>query len=290
MKRQLTTLFCVYIMAVCSFAQNISKPNKVDLDIQKGKVTFEVKINGKKIRFGYDSGASGDGVVTPELVKELNLPVVRQMKLSASSGTGSITSDVVRVDSLKLGGRTFKNLQVPVMQSYEKFDNEKQRTYGVIGFELFKDDLVTLDYPEKRLIFGKGNLPTLDGKSILSYRFERYTPFISFQIGNTELVGMVDSGGSGGFLLPLADASKLKLNSEPKVVGKIANSLNQVFNLYQAEVEGKAKIGAVEIENPMIRFCEAIKKPIIGREILHKFAITFDQKNQRIHFAMPKKQ
>jgi predicted aspartyl protease len=274
-----------------SFAQGfekyISTPQSVALQIEGGDVSIEVEINKKKFRFGLDTGASGQAYVTPELVQLLKLPTVRQMTLSDGSGRNSRKTDVVLIDSLKLGKTSFKKVQAPVLESQERPAGPTKKTYGTIGFELFKDLLVTLNFPQHKLLFGKGALPIADGKTILNYRVEKYAPYIPFQIGDAQFEGMVDTGGSGGFLIPLSMASKLKFRAGPKVVGKIS-SITNTYELLQGEVEGNAQIGGITLENPVIRFSEILRHVNIGREILHQFAITFDHKNQRIAFALPR--
>jgi predicted aspartyl protease len=254
---------------------------RIPLQITNAHVTLELAINGQgPFLFGLDTGASHALWVTPDLVLKLKLPTVDGFRVSDGSGRNSHNVDGVLVERVQLGQISFNHLVAPVLHSGPSMNSEPT-VYGSIGFELFKDHLVTIDYPLKELRLLIGKLSEADQKTVLNYSLTRRTPQIKIQIGSSMLDASMDSGANGGFLVPLSLADKLPLRRRPQLVGKIASSFNEV-SLFRAELNGNIKIGNATIEKPVLLFAELFQQVNIGREVLQKFAITFDQKNMRV--------
>ncbi len=238
-------------------------------------------VNGQgPFPFGWDTGASQAAWVTRALVERLHLPVVEGFRVSDGTGINSRNADGVRIDTLKLGDVSFSQVLAPVLGDGPKKDGDGE-VYGTIGFEMFKDYVVTYDYPGKQLRIARGQLPKPDGKTILSYTLDHGSPRVLIQIGGLSLNAWIDTGNPGAIHLPLSLADKLSLRTPLRHDGKIASSLNEV-DLYRSELDGDVHIGKATLHNPALLFSELVQDPNIGRGALHEFAITFDERNLRI--------
>jgi hypothetical protein len=130
-----------------------------------GKPYVMVTINGKgPFRFVIDTGTGGDALVTPELAAELGLPTVGHAMLSDPSGQGGKKAPIVRIPSLEIAGVQFNGIRAVS----HPFFAEAGSCEGLLGFTLFRDYLLTLDFPDR---FGSPPMQifaiTFDQKNLL---------------------------------------------------------------------------------------------------------------------------
>jgi len=245
-----------------------------------------VTINGQgPFSFGFDSGASGEAWVTRTLVRRLNLPTIDRMRVSDGSGVNSRDVETVRIDNLTIGEAVFERLRVPVLGEGPQ-QNDSADAYGTIGFELFRDYLLTLDFPQNELRVTTGELAPPDGRTVLTYVLESGTPYVDIDVAGRRLRASIDSGSGGGLTLPRSFADRLPLRTPLRAAGKVASVLGQ-FDLFQGEVAGDLQIGAFAFQQPVVSFSDLVEVPTVGRSIIRTFAVTFDQRNHRILFTRP---
>ena len=82
--------------------------------------------------------------------------MVGHAKVTDLSGQGEQRSEMVWIDSLKIGGLEFEEVQAVQHGLFR----EEQNCQGVLGFPLFEDYLLTLDYPGRRMILHRGYCAT----------------------------------------------------------------------------------------------------------------------------------
>jgi hypothetical protein len=247
-------------------------------------VRLDVTINGQgPFSFGFDTGASGDAWVTRALVTKLQLPLVDRMRVSDGSGLNSRDANTVLIDSLRLGDLSFERLRAPVLGDGPGPDDETE-AYGTLGFELFRDYLLTLDYPENQLRVATGQLPQPDDETVLNLSLDFGAPHVEIDVAGHRMRASIDSGNIGGAVLPRSMAESLPLRHPLRPMGKVASSLGS-FDVFQGELGGNLKIGMFTFPQPVLFFSDLVKIPNLGRNIIRTFAITFDQRNRRVRFT-----
>ncbi|HEX6898903.1 MAG TPA: retropepsin-like aspartic protease [Thermoanaerobaculia bacterium] len=249
-------------------------------------IVVEVRINGKgPYKFSLDTGAGGGGRITPKTAEALGLPVVGEVMAGDPSGKNRQAQKVVEADSLTLGGATFHKVHLSVRElPKRRLDDPEDERDGVLGFGLFQDHLLTLDYPARRVRIEKGELPPVDDQQVVAFENRFGVPQIRMKVGDLEVDADVDSGNMNGELvLPASYIGKVALESEPKVVGKARTGFNE-FDVKQAPLKGSARVGAQVVERPLVDFVEIFPHGNIGHAFLSRFAVTLDQKNRRIRF------
>jgi hypothetical protein len=260
---------------------------QIPLRASGSRVTLDVTVNGQgPFVFGLDTGASGAAWVTRALVEKLNLPVVDGTVISDGSGSKGRPADGARIRSISLGTVSFNELTAIVLGEGPAPGREGD-VYGTLGFELFKDYVVTLDYPGQQLRIATGELPVADGKRVLNYRLEQGAAYIPVDIGGVVLEASIDSGNMGGVLLPLSLSSKVPLRAPLQQAGKVASALNE-FDLYRGELDGDLRIGEIAISGPTVFFSDFVQAPNVGRGVIRSFAVTFDQPHRRVQFTRPR--
>lgn len=283
---QLAAFFgCAY---VASFQQPSGRPESVVIqDLLRGpRVRLDVTINGQgPFSFGLDTGASGDAWVTRALVTKLNLPPADRMRVSDGSGLNSRDASTVLIDTLRIGELSFERLRAPVLGDGPKPGDETE-VYGTLGFELFREYLLTLDYPQNQFRVATGQLPRADDQRVLNFSLDSGAPHIEIDVAGRRMRASLDSGSGGGLILPRSMAGRLPLKGPLRSAGKVASLLGS-FDLFQAELSGDLKIGTFTFPQPVLLFSDLVEIPNLGRTIIRTFALTFDQRNRRVLFTPP---
>src|SRR5215216_1606356 len=237
-------------------------------------------VNGQgTFLFAIDTGARGMARVDSALVAKLKLQSVGKMQGGDPSGR-TTTMDVVQLDSIAFGGVQFNNVRAPT-RDYNA-SGRLPKIDGILGFDLFTDYLLTLDFPAKRVQLRRGELPQADGEEVLSYESPNGTPVVELGVGSFKVKGRIDTGNSiGGFILPESLVNKLPLASSPIVVG-MARTISSQVEIKMVSLKDSIRFGRYEFAEPKIVFPALSNDINIGSEALHEFALTFDQKHKRL--------
>ena len=106
---------------------------------------LELQIDGKKRKFEIDTGASGL-LLTHAVAKNAGLVPEAAIKAGGIGDAGPVNAFVTHVDDIKIGPMEFKNCMVNVLPPGSTLDQVPD-VDGLIGPDVFRNYLVTLDYP-----------------------------------------------------------------------------------------------------------------------------------------------
>jgi predicted aspartyl protease len=242
------------------------------IELIHDKPYVAVMVNGHgPYRFLIDTGTGTQALISPELVHELGMPAVGHARLTDPSGQGEQRSQVVWIDSLKIGNVEFEEVQAVEHGLFR----EEQNCQGVLGFPLFEDYLLTLDYPGRRMILSSGVLEEHAGGSVMPFRIVDGVPIAKLEIDGVNVEAQIDSGGNG-LSLPDAVAERLKFQSAPVEYGT-AESLTTRFSLRAARLQTDVRFGAYVFRKAFVEINSAFPVVNIGSTPLKNFVITFDQ-------------
>jgi hypothetical protein len=246
------------------------------LELIHDKPFVSVMVNGRgPYRFLIDTGTGGEALVTPELARELSLPVVGHAKLTDPSGIGEQRSDIMRIDSLNIAGVEFSDVDAVLHDLYG--DTECQ---GVLGFALFEDYLLTLDFPGRRMILSTGKLDTRAEGSVLPFRMQDGVPIVHLSIEQQQFEAQIDSGGTG-LSVPLKDSGELKFQ-QPPVEFASGESVSTRFEIKAARLQSDVKLGRYSFKKAFVEINSAFPLVNIGSTPLQHFVITFDQASELV--------
>jgi aspartyl protease len=278
-KKLYITAIAMFLFSPPAFAQGSSTVD-VPMLFYGTRPAVEVMVNGKgPFFFLIDTGAQGMARVDASLVKRLNLTATGQSKASDTSARNEATLNEYQLDSISVGIAEFR--QVTALSRNYNTTTYLPHLDGILGFDLFADQLLTLNYPGKRVRIERGELPSADGRRVLAYEIRDGNPYIEVAVGNLKMNAMLDSGNIRGIDFPAALVAKLPLASYPKLVGK-GGSISGEFEVKEVRLQDTLSIGHHLFPEPIITFTDVYDEINIGSSLLRQFEVTFDLKSQRV--------
>jgi len=254
------------------------------LELRHDKPFVQVMINGKgPFRFMLDTGTGAEAVIAPELAAQLELPVAGQVRLSDPSGQGGQTVPIFLIQSLRVAGVEFKGVAA-LRHAMSDADGYCQ---GLLGFLLFREYLLTVDYPRKRMTLHTGDLHADGEQTVLPFRMPYGVPIVPMRIGSNRVEAQIDSGGSG-FSVPESLVSRLKFSTVPVVFGS-GQSVSTNFQIRGGKLGMDMLLGVYTFRHPFVEINSAFPLSNFGSCPLQPFALTFDQKNGLVSFRAARK-
>lgn len=260
----------------------------------------DVKLNGQgPFSFLIDTGSGMQADVDTSVAERLGLRPSGVAINGDPSGENDREVATVTIDSIMIGGAVAKGTRarrtgdgvgefrnVTAIVRPHKITKDYPDVDGILGFALFSDYLLTLDYPAMQVRLARGALPPANGADILNLEIENRVPIVELAIGKIKVPAHVDSGNFvAGFILPEEIVEQLQLLSQPMAVGS-ARSVNNRIELRQVQLRNSIRIGGFEYAQPTITF-PALSDSNVGYKILREFTLTFDQKNRRLKLERP---
>ena len=241
---------------------------------------IDVKINGQgPFAFTIDTGAGMQADIDTSIATRLKLAPNGKLLTGDPSGQNDREVETARLDTIAFGGAEFRNVTALIRP--QRITRDYPNVDGILGFALFTDYLLTLDYPAMQVRLARGALPVANGADILSFEIENRRPVIEVAIGKIRVRAHIDSGNFvAGFILPETLVEQLQLLSQPITAGGARSVSNQI-ELKQAQLRATIHIGRFDYPQATITF-PALRDTNVGFKVLREFALTFDQKNQRM--------
>lgn len=300
-KLQLGLLSLGLLAAASSAAAQDSTVAAAPMQMRGWMPVVEVKLNGQgPFALMIDTGAGMQADIDTSVAERLNLQPSGRAVNGDPSGENDREVATVTIDSIVVGGvpkgtrarRTgesvveFRNVTAIVRP--HKITKDYPDVDGILGFALFADYLLTIDYPALKITLARGALPAANGADILNFEIENRIPIIELAVGKIRVPAHIDSGNFvAGFILPEEIVEQLQLLSQPVAAGG-ARSVSNRIELKQVQLRDTIRIGGFEFPQPSVTF-PAPADTNIGFKVLRDFALTFDQRNRRVRFERPAK-
>ena len=248
----------------------------------------DVFVNGQgPFRFMLDTGGMGGGRVDNSLAKKLELEVTGAVQGSDGTGRPGRQMSMHQLSSIEFAGMKFEDVRVLSRDYNTRGAPVRGLIDGILGFGLFKDVLVTIDYSNRKLIVEKGSLPEPDGKTVLSTN-QNNVPGIELSIAGNKHSAHLDTGSMGWISVSDEVADTLKFVDEPVTIGQ-ARTVTGSFDIKRGKLDGNVTIGSNTIHQPFIVIGIPLRTVNIGGFILRDFVVTYDQANQRIRLLPAQK-
>ncbi|MBI2513764.1 MAG: aspartyl protease family protein [Opitutae bacterium] len=244
--------------------------------------------DGTVRRFLIDTGSTATFVSRglAKAIGEKNRDGAKRTVPVRSANNGEITLETVTLKRLQLGDAKFDRVAALVYDFEELSSHLGVTIDGLIGFPVFRDVLLTLDYPNAKLVLAPnrpgGVLPRSTARAaVIAFNNEQSTPFIPVQLGNESFVVLVDSGSDGGLQLnPVGLHPRFAFGPR---AGTLVSSISGDRPQQVGRLGQNLLLGTHTVEQPVVDVTDQLSS--IGGELLRHFAVTFDQRRNYATFA-----
>ncbi len=257
----------------------------VPADLRNHFLFVNVMVNGQgPFRVFVDTGCSFT-LFSPELavaVKAQPVPDDDDTTTAFNSLGDPLAVPRALFDSIELGGVRFEGVIAGILPMTRLTQIDGQRIDGALGFSLFSEVFLGLDYPGHRLLLGPGwpeNLPPLRAEMAVHEHAE--VPFIAAGLQDKSFEVEIDSGSNGSLHLPTELASSLSWKAEPRP-GPLIEAIDEETRDYLGRLNGRLTLGSLVLPEPVASVRGA--EPSIGYDVLGRFCIVFDQRADKVRF------
>lgn len=233
--------------------------------------------------FLIDTGAAVT-LVSPDLAaryaaKDAPPPDTPQVRVKAADGGTALLSPTT-LKRLDLGGARFENVPALIYDCSALSAHLGMQIDGILGFPLFRETLLTLDYPHSQIILRPREATSAIQGTPISFNNDRKTPIIPLRLGDDTFVALIDSGSDTSLSLnpvglqpvyalqPRTGATVATLSGDrEQLIGRSAQTL---------------MIGDYPVEKPIVELTDELTS--IGGRLLKYFTVTFDQEHSQVTF------
>ncbi|MBL9216626.1 MAG: aspartyl protease family protein [Opitutaceae bacterium] len=246
--------------------------------------------DGQTYRFLIDTGSTST-LVTPDLARRFALrqprgTPPRTVEVRSANG-GRIELEAVTLRRIALGDATFERVPALVFDFAELSGHLGLRIDGIIGFPVFRNTLLTLDYPGARLVIAPypptfAPPPRQSARvSTIAFNNLQGTPLIPIQMGSESFIVLIDSGSDGSLSLNPVGLHP-RFAHGPRI-GTLVSSLQGDRRQLTGRLDQLVLIGGHAIERPIVDLTDQLSS--IGGEFLRHFTLTFDQRRNQVTFS-----
>lgn len=235
-------------------------------------------------RFLIDTNSSVT-LVSPDLAKRyvlknepppFNAPQVHVR--SADGGTVLLAATTLR--RIELGEAKFDDVPVLIYDCAQLSAHFGVKIDGILGFPLFRETLLTLDYPRSRVLLNPTTpAPQLPGATI-PFNNSSKTPLIPIRLGDTTFIALIDSGSTAALSLnPVGLQASFAAGPRP---GPVVSTLSGDHPSLVGRLSDTLTIGDYALPRPTVDVTDELSS--IGGEVLKNFTVTFDQERGQVTF------
>jgi hypothetical protein len=233
-------------------------------------------------RFLIDTGSSVS-LITPALARRYPGREVLNAgpRVRVTGADGKITElQETSLRRLELGDARFDDVRALIYDCAPLSAHLGVKIDGVLGFPLFRETVLTLDYPKSRVLLQPAKDSPLTPGTIIPFDDARKTPLISVRLGDRSLVALIDSGSDAAFNLNPVGIKPRFVHGPTTgaTIGTIAGDRTQSIGRLFEDLA----IGDNTFHQPIVDLTDELSS--IGGGILKYFSVTFDQQRDRVTF------
>ena len=242
--------------------------------------------DGRTYRLLIDTGSSAT-LVSPALAqalgRKLKLGPTATVRVRSANG-GEVALEAVTLRSLRLGDASFERVPALITNFADLSGHLGLQIDGVVGFPVFRDTLLTLDYPGARFVLTPypAEPPPVPADSAqtatIAFNNERNSPLVPLQMGNESFIVLIDSGSDLSLTLnPTGLHPKFASGPRPgPPVASLAGDRHQLVGRLAQNIV----LGSHTLEKPIVDLTTELSS--LGGEVLRNFSLTFDQRRNQV--------
>jgi hypothetical protein len=282
------------------FDKNVDKIS-VPIKVINNLVFIPIKVNGIELNFLLDTGVEEIILFSLEDNPDVKFYNSEKINLRGLGSAASIEGLKTTNNILEIHGLKSKNQLIYVILD-ESFNLSSQigiPVNGIIGYQFFKDNLVSINYMKKKLVVSKNNVVN---RSKIQKRYEeipitieKHKPYLSANVLITDkdvsVKLLIDIGNSDSIWLFQNLSEDIKVPSR-----NLDDFLGKGFS---GDIEGKrARVSKFAFDeysfnSPIVAFPDSSsiksvrmvqnRMGSVGGGILKRFSVVFDYKNEKLY-------
>lgn len=265
-----TVLGCVLALLGTTGPELPSGSVRVSMSHVDGQVVVPVRIDGHgPFLFRIDTGSSVPVSIDDALADRLGLK-------PATLGRG------FAIERLDLGGATFRDLAAARLPAQESdapaaalASSQASLVEGTLGFPLFHDVLLTIDYAAGTVELQRGTLSS-ESDGVVPLVGPLDTPQVPIQVGDRVYLARLDTGFADNVAFPLSAVSELRTEAAPAPVGRVQAD-GRLLDARSARLSESLLVAGRRYDRLPVIFADLTSGPRIGYGLLAYFSLTFDQ-------------
>ncbi len=264
-------------------------------------IIIPVTINGSDtLNFILDTGVRFPIITELPFINKLNLNYLMPVQVKGLGKGESLTAYRSGNNKMEIPGLVANNQEVQMIidENFQISHMLGIPVHGLIGFNLFKDYIVKIDYYNEKLTLYKPEYYKYRDRKkdiILPLHFEGNKPFVRTSIVMDDLTEvpvklLVDTGASDAIWLSTNSDKRIKL-PENNIETFLGRGLSGDLFGKKGRIDG-IWVGPLVLPKPIVAFpnSELIDQLIssndrngtLGAEILRRFIVTVDYRNKRL--------
>lgn len=305
-------LRCVFTILLCFISLFVSSQNEFHFNTankKKVQISFKLinnliviplEVNGQNLSFILDTGVNKTILFYPSEKDSLNFSTSNSTQLRGLGKDKDINAYISENNIVKIKDIINFN-EVIYVTPNSSFDFSKSMgvtIHGIIGYSLFKNFVIKINYTSQRITFYKSNSYQYKNcrncvtKPMI---FSKNKPYINTQISLdtighklTEVKLLIDTGGSDTMWL-FENAKKRIITPKRFFNDILGESITGHIYGNRSRIN-KLLLGHLEIKNPTVSFLDSTsifitnkfktRNGSIGGKILRRFTIWFDYSNK----------
>ncbi len=262
-----------------------------------GHIYIEAVVNGRRLAFMLDSGASAN-IFDSVAVAGLGMQVVGQMAVMGIGGLVEI--NLVRTDSTKIGDLVLQSQVGGLFAEANIGGNWRGEIPfgGVVGYDFLSRFPILVDYDSRQLtVFDPANFEPPEGGHPVGFDLHLKVPVIDAELNGMSGRYMVDLGNAFGLLINNDYSSRVGLESRLSNIEDISGMVGGVGGGVDARMATAESFtfGGVIIEDLQLLLLSDTNGLTgsvelagnIGNLILQRTLVLFDYSRQRLIFYDP---
>jgi hypothetical protein len=279
------------------------RQKSIAIDFKKASnlIIIPVTINeSDTLNFILDTGVRFPIITELPFVNKLNLNYLMPVQIQGLGEGHDLTAYRSNNNTIKMGGLTAWNQEVQMIidENFQISHMLGIPVHGLIGFNLFRDYIVKIDYSSDKLIlYRPEHHKYRDRKKdiILPLHFDGNKPFVRTSIVTEDLQEvpvklLVDTGASDALWLSEKSDERIEV-PDNHIETFLGRGLNGDLYGIKGRLDG-LWVGPLVLPKPIVAFpnSELIDQLIssndrngtLGAEILRRFIVTIDYRNSRM--------
>lgn len=264
-------------------------------------IILPVTINDSDtLNFILDTGVRYPIITELPFVNKLNLNYLMPVEVKGLGEGETLTAYRSGNNTIRMDGMVARNQEVQMVidENFQISHILGIPVHGLIGFNLFKDYVVRIDYQREHITLWRPEHYKYRDRNrdiILPLHFEGYKPFIHTSIVMDDMTEvpvklMVDTGASDALWLAEKSDERIKL-PQRHIETFLGKGLSGDLFGTKGRIDG-IWVGPLVLSQPIVSFPEneMIEQLIsandrngtLGAEILRRFVVTIDYRNSRL--------